>query len=101
MAMPKSNDASSWQNTLRMWTWSNESTFSLCDHADKFPRGILYGYNRDCAPALCGPGARMLFAESVPFCDLQAHFEGVKASSTLFTQRVTSTSSLRTTLRNR
>ena len=34
-------------------------------------RASAYGYSKDCASALCGPGARMLFAEPV-----QAGFEG-------------------------
>ena len=60
-------------------------------------RTLPCGYGKDCASAFRGHGARMLFAECDPFCALQAYFEGVKASSSLFTQRPTSTSSLWTT----
>ena len=59
---------------------------------------LLCRYSKDCPPNLCGPGARMLFAECDP--SQQAYSKGVKTSSSLFTQRVTSTSSLWTTLRS-
>ena len=55
---------------------------------------LLCGYSKNCASAHCGPNARMLFAECDPFCALQAYFEGVKASLSLFLHRATSTSSL-------
>ena len=38
-------------------------------------RALLCGYDKDCASALRGPGARMLVAEYVPFCALQACLE--------------------------
>ena len=38
-------------------------------------RPLVCGYGKDCASALCGSGARMLFAERDPFCALQACFE--------------------------
>ena len=55
---------------------------------------LLCGYSKNCASTHCGPSARMLFAECDPFCALQAYFEGVKASLSLFLHRATSTSSL-------
>ena len=55
---------------------------------------LLCGYSKNCASAHCGPNLRMLFAECDPFCALQAYFEGVKASFSLFLHRATSTLSL-------
>ena len=46
--------------------------------------------SEDCASALRGAGARVLFAVCDPFCALQACFETVMDETSLFPQRVIS-----------
>ena len=67
-----------------------DSTVTISDKP-----ALLCGYSKNCASALCGPGwCSYVVCRYGPFCALQEYFEGVKASSSLFTQRATSTSSL-------
>ena len=68
--------------------------FSGCTGHCATKAALLCGYSKNCASAHCGSSAHMLFAECDPFCALQAYFEGVKASLSLFLHRATSTSSL-------
>ena len=67
-----------------------DSTLTISDKP-----ALLCGYSKNGAFALCFPGwCSHVFCRYGPFCALQEYFEGVKASSSLFTQRATSTSSL-------